>query len=245
MKKNSLLFIIALLLFNCGNEERYPLEKRYWTPYEYSSVINDITYGYKDGETKPSFNDPDTRAVVEKLFDAENFKVVLDDEELGIEHRNTIAESFFMNWKDLPNAYSDKNRKDQYLYEEELIKSYIFGLELQLRYFDLGNRNILENTDDPNSSYTKNLINSNINTLVNNYTNFLDYVNEEKSFSEKGLILIKKGIDENFSALVTKYPNANYSGIQRKAELMKKKSNNEKIKNSLQNFIDKIKKADL
>ena len=45
---------------------------------------------------------------------------------------------------------------------------------------------IKESADDPSSSKVKRNLNSNIKTLIGNYTIYLDEINNEKAFSEKG-----------------------------------------------------------
>jgi len=138
------------------------------------------------------------------------------------------------------NIYNALDRKDQYLYDKEMLAVWHFGLGLQLKYFKLGNDQIKENADDPNSSRVKNNINSNVSTLIKNYLIYLDEINNEKAFTEEGKIKLANGIDKYFPALIELYPNANYSGMQNKAELMLKKAESDKIKSSLKKLIELI-----
>ncbi|AXT59397.1 hypothetical protein D1816_03205 [Aquimarina sp. AD10] len=235
------LAFLCLTLINCKTEDhKFPLDKRYWDTNDYNDVIIELRFGYKKDEKKPTFDNPEKRMIVQKLTDEQNFKIVLDDKELGIKHRSNIATEFFNQWKDMHQIYQQTDRKDKYLYDIEMLAVWQFGLDLQLDYFKLGNDDIKERSDDPNSSKVKSVINSNIGTLIENYTIYLDEINNEKAFSEEGKVKLGKGIDIYFSELIRIYPNANYSGIKRKAELMLKKSKNDNVKSSLIKLIKLI-----
>ena len=236
-----LFAIISITLTNCNTEEHeFPLDKRYWDLNDYDKVVLELNYGYEADEKLPTFDDPQTRIIVEKLTDQQNFNIVLDDNELGIMHRNGVAEKFFSEWKDMNKIYDALDRKDQYLYDKEMLAVWHFGLGLQLKYFKLGNEQIKESADDPNSSVVKSNINSNVRTLIKNYLIYLDEINNENAFTEEGKIKLANGIDKYFSALIELYPNANYSGMKNKAELMLKKAESEKIKSSLNKLIELI-----
>lgn len=236
-----LFALISITLTNCNTEKHeFPLDKRYWDLNDYDKVVLELNYGYEADEKLPTFNDPQTRIIVEKLTDQQNFNIVLDDNELGIKHRNEVAEKFFSEWKDMNNIYDALDRKDQYLYDKEMLAVWHFGLGLQLKYFKLGNDQIKENADDPNSLRVKNNINSNVSTLIKNYLIYLDEINNEKAFTEDGKTKLANGIDKYFSALIELYPGANYSRMKNKAELMLKKAESDKIKSSLNKLIELI-----
>ncbi|MBQ4821861.1 hypothetical protein [Aquimarina sp. MMG016] len=233
--------LISIALTNCKPEKReFPIDKRYWDLNDYDKVVLELNYGYKADEKLPTFDDPETRIIIEKLTDQQNFNVVLEDNELGLKHKNNVAEKFFSEWKDMNNIYDALDRKDQYLYDKEMLAVWHFGLGLQLKYFRLGNEQIKESADDPNSSVVKNNINSNVRTLIKNYLIYLDEINNEKAFTEEGKTKLAGGIDKYFSALIELYPEANYSGMKNKAELMIKKSKSDKIRSSLNNLIELI-----
>ncbi|TPN82387.1 hypothetical protein [Aquimarina algicola] len=233
--------LTSIVLTNCKSEKReFPLDKRYWDLNDYNKVVLELNYGYKVDEKLPTFDDPTTRIIVEKLTDQQNFNVILDDNELGIKHKNNIAEKFFNKWKDMNNIYDALDRKDQYLYDKEMLAVWHFGLELQLKYFKLGNDQIKENADDPNSPIVKNNINSNVRTLIKNYLIYLDEINNEKAFTEQGKIELANGIDKYFSALIEVYPQADYSKMKNKAELMMKKSKSDNVRSSLNRLIELI-----
>jgi hypothetical protein len=236
-----LIALIGFTLISCNTEKhKFPLDKRYWDLNDYDNVVWELNYNYEADEQLPTFDNPETRVIVEKLTDEQNFNIVLDDKELGLKHRNEVAEKFFNEWKDMNNIYDALDRKDQYLYDKEMLAVWHFGLGLQLKYFKLGNDQIKENADDPNSSRVNNNINSNVKTLISNYLIYLDEINNEKAFTESGKDKLADGIDKYFPALIELYPEANYSGMKNKAELMLKKTESNKIKSSLNRLIELI-----
>lgn len=239
--KYILLALVCLTLTNCETEEHeFPLDKRYWDTNDYDKAILELRFGYEIDEKKPTFDNPEKRLVVQKLTDVQNFKIVLNDNELGLKHRNNVAKKFFNHWKDMQDIYQATDRKDKYLYDKEMLAVWQYGLSLQLDYFKLGNDKIKESADDPNSSRVKNNINSNVGTLISNYTIYLDEINNENEFTEEGKIKLAEGIDEYFSKLIALYPDANYNGMKNKSELMLKKSQSNKIKSSLTKLIELI-----
>lgn len=239
--KYVLLAFVCITLTNCKTEEhKFPTDKRYWDANDYREAILELRFGYKDDEKKPTFNNPEQRIIVQKLTDEQNFKIVLNDKELGLKHRNDVATEFFNHWRNMQQIYHATDRKDKYIYDKEMLAVWQYGLSLQLNYFKLGNDQIMESSDDPNSSSVKNNIDSNIETLISNYTIYLDEINNEKSFSEDGKTKLASGIDKYFSELFTLYPNANYSEMKKKAELMLKKSESNEIKSSLTKLIQLI-----
>ncbi len=239
--KYFLLAFVCLTLTNCKTEEHeFPLDKRYWDANDYDKVILELRFGYENDEKKPTFDNPEQRIIVQKLTDEQNFKIVLDDKELGLKHRNNVAKELFNHWRDMHQIYQATDRKDKYLYDIEMLAVWQYGLSLQLDYFKLGNDNIKENADDPNSSSVKNSIDSNIATLISNYIIYLDEINDEKAFTEDGKKKLADGIDIYFSELIALYPKANYNGMRKKAELMFKKSESDNIKSSLTKLIELI-----
>lgn len=237
-----LFAFLCVILVNCKSEKhKFPLDKRYWDINDYDEVVLELNYGYDSDEKLPTLDNPETRIIVEKLTDPQNFKIVLEDNELGLNHRNQVAEKFFREWKDMNDIYDATDRKDQYLYDVEMLAVWHFGLGLQLKYFSLGNDQIKESADDPNSARVKNNIDSNVNTLIKNYLIYLDEINNENAFTEEGKTKLAEGIDEYFSELIKLYPEANYSGMKNKAELMLKKSESSKIKSSLNKLLELIK----
>lgn len=242
--------IIILLIFACiglsnckkENEHQFPIEKRYWDENDYKEVVFELKYAYDEDETLPTFNNPNTRIIVEKLTDQKNFEVVLEDKELGLKYKNRIAEKFFKEWQEMSGIYSSTDRKDKYPYEKEFLAVWHFGLGLQLKYFKLGNDYIIENADDPNSRNIKNKVGSNVKTLIRNYMIYLDLVDNENAFSEEGKEIFASGINKYFTELYSLYPNSDYSEMKRKSELMLEKSNSAKIQSSLKKLLEGIAK---
>ncbi|OBQ51994.1 hypothetical protein JJL45_02780 [Tamlana sp. s12] len=233
------LAICCLALTQCKTEEdhEYPINKRYWDVDDYDKAILELRFGYENDEKKPTFSNPEGRVVVEKLTDQQNFLVVLRDNELGLKHRNDVASEFFKHWQDMQQIYTATDRKDKYVYDMEMLAVWQYGLGLQLDYFSLGNEQIKESADDPNSTSLKRRVDSNIKILINNYIIYLDEINDEKSFSEAGKAKLAEGIDVYFSKLIALYPNGDYSGMKKKAELMLNKSESKEIKSSLNKLI--------
>ncbi|UUV21675.1 hypothetical protein [Paenimyroides aestuarii] len=236
--KNLTLALVVLTVLSCNKENNvFPTDKRYWDINDYNKVVRELNYGYEKDDMLPTFDDPNTKIIVEKLTDKQNFNIVLEDNELGLKHRNEIAEKFFNEWKNMTTIYNVLDRKDQYLYEDEMLAVWHFGLELQLKYFKLGNEQVEESADDPNAPRVKSNINSNVNTLIKNYLIYLDEINNEDAFSEAGKSKLAQGIDNYFPKLINLYPESDFNAMKSKAELLSKKTNSEKIKVSLNNII--------
>ena len=237
------LLVLPLLIFSCNSlEDKYPIDKRYWDTEDYKNVVRELRFGIEPDEKIPSLGTPEKRVIFEKLVDEQNYKVVLDDNELGIKYRSEVASDFFDSWKGMNQIYRATDRKDQYLYDRELIKVWHFGLGLQLRYFKLGNDAILESADDPNSRRAKRNTRSNIETLISNYNIYLDEIKNEEAFTQEGKKLLSEGIDTYFTRLIDQYSNADYSSMENKIELMKKKSKSDLIKESLDKISSRIQK---
>ncbi len=235
MIKLRLIFttIICLIFVNCEIKNDFPTDKRFWEANDYKEIIKTLKYSYKPDERLPSFNDPETRIVIEKLTDHQNFNIILDDDELGISYRDNFADAFFKNLDDMNQIYRAIDRKDHYLYEIELLRVHQFIIAFHLKSYKTGKIEILEITDDPDSNETKNLLKSNEWKLIENFKNYLNELKFERSFSEKGKALLAKGIDVYFPKLIEQYPNADFSSLELKINLTHKKCKSERIKNSL------------
>jgi len=209
----SLLLLLLITTISCSSEgDRFPIEKPYWTPEDYFLVI------------------PETSIVVEKLVDPNNYLIVLNDTQLGLTHKNKVATAFFTRYKDISDIYYKRDRKDNFVYENEMLAVYGWGLGLQMYYFKLGNDNVIKGSDDPNSNDVQRLVNSNISTLIGNYSYYLDFINDEDSFSKKGLTRFSKIMDLRFSELVETYPKANYFSLKNKLKLLGNKAKNSEVK---------------
>ncbi|WP_422362273.1 hypothetical protein [Reichenbachiella sp.] len=235
------LFIVLGTLLSCsGTGSRFPMEKRFWTPEDYENVFREIRFNTPEGERFPELKNPETSTIFKKLVDRDNFEAVLGDDQLGINHRNNVASDFFNVFRQFTELYYKTDRQDKFVYGRELIEIYKFGLDLQIYYFKIGNDNILKEADDPSSSSVKNVIASNVKTVYKNFNNYLDYTNNESGFSEDAIIAYCEGLDNAFPKLFETFPSGNPNITKKKAELMYKKAQNDKLKNSLQKLLDNI-----
>lgn len=247
-KSNSILvLLLAVLFISCDKKnESFPLDKKYWDLEDYKEAVLELRFGIKEDEKLPSFSDPETKPIVDKLTDQQNFEVILDDQALGLKHKNEMAQQFFDVWKDMTTIYNITDRTDKYVYEQEMLAVHKFGLGLQLRYFKLGNDEIAASADNPDDLQVKENLDSNISTQIRNFSLYLDYINEENAFSTDGLNSLADGIDTFFPKLIESHPNSDYSGLAEKITLLLKKTKSERIKTSLENLqklIDSKKKT--
>ena len=223
MKKISFIILSSLfLVVSCSDlNNKFPTEKRYWSIEDYENVVRELKYNYKPDEPLPSFDDSETRIIIEKLTEEENFKVVLNDNELGLSHKNENAQRFFDIWRDLNEIYSPMDKKDMYVYEKEFLEIWKFGLQLQQDYFKLGNEQIIENSD--NSESVKEVLSSNTQILINNSIIYLDVIANEKKFTSNSKKIISETITTKFSNLIKNNPKADYYNLSKKIELLSKK----------------------
>jgi hypothetical protein len=236
-----LLICLLLQLAGCGGSElKFPMEKRYWDPEDYRDAIINIRWKTPEGQQRPRFSDPETSPVFKKLSDPTNYEVVLTDPELGLNHKAEVAQKFFEEYRNLVELYGGMDRQDLYVYPEELIAVENFGLGLQLHYFKLGNDRIKQQSDKPDDLSTLNIIQSNEQTILKNFNNYLDNINEEKSFSTFAPQLAD-GINTHFTRLPEMFPDADFSITINKAELMLEKAQGKEIKEALTNLIAKLK----
>lgn len=233
---------IFLLLFSCNSDdfsERYRLNKKIWNITDYENVIRKIKYTNKD-EKKPHYEHPKKAIVFQKLVDKNNVAVVVEDEELGLKHRSEFGTEMFKQYRDLVGIYSDLDREDQYVYPLELVDILKFGLYLQLYYFDLGNQEIIQNADNPNSAGVQRVVKSNERTLIGNYCVYLGYVKKENSFTDQALNNYIDGIDEYFPTVIEKFPDANFNEMIKKTKDMLNRTESERVKSSLKNILSKL-----
>ncbi len=236
------LIIPGLLLNSCSSsyDSRFPMEKRFWTPEDYDEVTLQIQYYTPEGQRFPEISNPETEHIFRKMIDRQNFLVVLEDDQLGVKHKNAVAGKFFDEYRDMVKIYYQTDRQDKFVYGMELIELLKFGLELQLHYFRLGNEEILMEADDPKASRIRSIINSNEDTAFGNFNNYLDLVNNESAFDESELNSFVIGIDSYFPRLFETFPNGNLNITKKKTDLMLKKVKSPSVQNSLQNLLSLI-----
>lgn len=242
MSKSLFLSLLAIIFLQaCGSsiDEDYRMNKKYWDADDYRNAVYQVNFT-KEDEKKPSLDSPEKSAIFKRLVDKENIKVVVDDEELGLRHRNEFISEIFSQYRNLVEYYFELDREDKFIYPLELVEVLKFGLFVNERYFDIGNRTIEQNADNPNSSRALQTLKSNVQTLVGNYSLYLDYIKYEDSFSPEAISSYANGINEYFPKLVNKYPEANYHKLQRKAENMLNKTGKTEIKASLNRLISVI-----
>jgi hypothetical protein len=238
-----LALVLGILMASCESSPDYTalyrMEKPYWDADDYSNAIYKIN-ATADGSKKPCYSDPATAPVFMRLANIENVSVIVEDEALGIKHRSEFAEAMFHHGGDMVDEYSTMNREDKFEYPMELVEVMKFHLYTQMHYFDLGNKNILQEADDPNEARVKNMIAGNEQTLVNNFVLYLDFVNDEKAFTPDALQGYIGVINEYFPPLIAKYPNASYAVMREKATDMQNKAQSPDLKKALGDLIGKI-----
>lgn len=242
----SLQFCLILFFSACGSNNNsnlndiYHLDKKFWNANDYKNAVERIKYSTNKQEKKPCYSIPEKAPIIRKLIDKGNIAVTIEDNALGLKHRSDFASEIFNHYRNLSEVYQELDREDKFVYPVELADILNFGLYLQLNYFDLGNKEILQNSDNPDDPYVKSILSSNIQTLIGNYCNYLGFINQEKAFSDEALNVYIKGIEDYFTQLIEKFPNANFHVMNQKAQDMLKKSNSEKTKTALNNLISKI-----
>jgi len=187
------------------------LEKKYWDIDDYSSAVNNIKYHIPSDEKLPSLTDPITAPVFKKLIDINNIAVVVEDTTLGLKHRSEFTKEMFSLNRSITPAYDILNSKDQFIYGSELIELLKLGLYIQLYEFSLGNKYILKNAINNSSSEISSVINSNNQTVVNNYLIYLRFLKKEEALQSDALKRYADGIDTYFPKLINSFPSSNYT----------------------------------
>lgn len=241
--QNCFIVSAVTILISCGSSndisEHFPINKKYWDAKDYADVINRIKYA-TNGVKKPSYSDPQKAIVFTKLVDKTNASVVFEDASLGISHRSEYGEEMFHHYQTLEEIYEEVDREDKFVYPLELVDISKLGLYIQLHYFGLGNENIKKRSDNPNSAEVVQLVNSNNQILVNNYSNYYNYVKNEEGLSNDALKSYISGLNEYFPALIDKYPAANYDEMKTKTMDMINKAKSADLKAALNNILTKI-----
>jgi hypothetical protein len=231
--------LVTVFFSACGNkdDDGFPMNKKYWTPEDYSAVNTELTSLKYNNKELPNLDNPKTAAVFEKIVDTTNITVVANDEQLGLEHRKEFTSNLFDQYRQLADAYEGTDRTDKYQYPVEVVQIANFGLCLQIYYIQTNNQSILKTADNPNSSEVVDIVRRNKNILVRNYDLYLEYMNYEDRFSEKALQAYADGLKRFFPRLINNVaPDGDYSAMQDRVNNMLKKIKNEEVKNELQNI---------
>jgi hypothetical protein len=240
-KVQSLLMVFTFAtLFAC--ESRFPVDKRFWDPNDYRKVWHELNYETPKGEEYPRFSNPETAEVVKKIIDRQNYEVILEDSELGLNYRSEVSQEFFERIRDIIELYGGMDIQDKFVYAEELAEMRNFFLGFQVVYFRLGNENIANQSDDQST------IRSNEQTVIGNFITFLEDLRREKAYGPYAANL-GEGIATHFAKLIETFPKGNYTGMLATAKTIQAKVQTPEIKKALSDLIAKLelmqsKKAD-
>ena len=168
----SILITYSFINFSCNNSSNkispnYHVEKKYWTLEDYDSAITELDCTL-EGQKLPNLSDANTAVVFNKLVDINNVSIVVEDNSLGIKHRDNFATEMFDKYKKLYKLYSKLDREDKYIYPSEIAEIVVFGIYTEIHYFKLGNENIAKESINPNSEESINLITNNAQVIVDN-----------------------------------------------------------------------------
>lgn len=232
--KSLQFFLLIPIILSCKSKySEIPMEKRFWDPNDYNIVIYSIEYLTPEGESFPTLSDLETAPIFRKLVDKENVSIVTGDTSLGLRHRTEFASEMFKEYGKLARVYYRMDRQDKFIYDQELVEILKFGLYVQKIYFNLGNEKIRQEADDPNVSRIKVILDSNEESLTNNYNNYLDLINNETAMGEVALNSFAEGITEYFPLTIKDFPNGDFKTMLKKVNDMLKKVTNEPVKKAL------------
>ncbi|NBW38197.1 MAG: hypothetical protein EBR30_24875 [Cytophagia bacterium] len=229
-KAHLLAFVSVLLLAACTS--RFPVDKPYWTDEDYRAVWLEL-YSMSKDEELPRFSNPETNEVIRKIITPQNYEVVLEDSELGLNYRNEVSQKFFDHIRSIIDLYGQMDVQDKFVYAEELAELRNFFLGFQIVYFKIGNENIANQSDD------RQTIKRNEQTIINNFNSYLEDLRREKTYGNHAAIL-GKGVSTHFSKLIMTFPTADYSGMLAKAKAIREKVQTPEIQQALSELITKI-----
>ncbi|WP_299679547.1 hypothetical protein [uncultured Tenacibaculum sp.] len=240
MKRSNVFIVLltAIYFISCSTEKHnFPVNKEYWDVNDYDKVIFDLRYAYEGNETKPTFDNPEQRIVLEKLTNPQNYRVLLDNNKLNFNQKNKIASDFLSQWKDMNQIYNITDSSDKFLYGKEMLEIWQFGLGLQLAAFDIEFDQVLANSKDVKDEELDDKIKSRIKKLMINYGKYLNLAAKENAFYEKEKETYANGINTYFKELIQVYPDADYERLLNKATSVLEKAKSSTIKKPLKNLI--------
>ena len=238
MKKIYAASILILLFTISCKEDHYkdiPFDKPHWDASDYENTAQSIIFGTPEGEQFPGINN--RPEIFNRIIDKENINGVLEDNSLGLKFRNEFAESVFKVSRDLLSAYSSLDRQDKFIYPSELIKLREWGFFVQLKYFKLGNEEILKDVVNPEDNSVKSVIHSNEQTLIDNFEYGIEFANKEDALTEETVTEYAKVIDDYYTQLLQYYPDGDYTPMLETTVNVSKKIKSAALKKSL----DKLK----
>ncbi len=240
MKRGSicLVLLLAMSFISCKTEKHnFPIEKEYWDVNDYEKVIFDLRFTYENNETKPTFDNPNDRIVLEKLTNSKNYSIFLNDDNLNLNQKKKVASDFISQWKEMNKIYAITDTSDKFLYGKEMLEIWQFGLGLQLAAFNLKFDQILANSKDAQSEEVEDKIQATIAKLMINYDDYLNLAAKENSFYEKEKETYAKGINTYFKELIQVYPDIDYERLLKKATSILEVAKSSTIKTPLKNLI--------
>lgn len=229
--KSLLAILFCVSMFAC--ESRFPTEKRFWGPDDYKKVWYELNFETPKDEEYPRFSNPETAVVVRKIVDPQNYEVILDDTELGLNYRSEVGQDFFEHIQDVTDLYGGMDVQDKFIYPEERAEMEKFFLGFQIVYFRVGNENIASRSDD------KSTIRRNEQTVIGNFNSYFEELRREKAYGEYAPNLAE-GITTHFFKLIETFPDANYNGMLAEAIKMKERVQTPEIKTALTALITKL-----
>jgi|SRR5690606_4067370 len=243
MIKNTTKFLLIVLIISftsCkDNSSNYPMEKPVWDLEDYKNVSGEILYNTPDDEKLPGYSN--NQDVFLRLTDKNNISAILDDENLGLEYRKNYSDELFSIWRSLVDGYSLKDKQDNFVYPQELVKIRDWGYFVQIKYFNLGNNAILQDAVNPDQ--VKDVITDNEQIIVDNFIYGISFLTDEHALDEAAISAYSNVLMENYELLIKTFPNANYSSMLRTIEDMNKKLKSEKLKSALNHISELIKSS--
>ena len=244
MKFSNIIGILSILMFviSCGPKlpDNYHMDKKYWDTEDYDAALRYMKYTLKEEEGYPRLSDSLTAPVFNKLIDKQNVSIVLEDEQLGLKHRDEVAQKFFDVSKDLFKIYQVIDIQDKFVYPVELVRVIDFGLYTQILYFRIGNDAIIKDSVNPDDSDTKRVLKRNEQTIADNFNIYLELLAKEDAFNDTAINEYANVINVRFHKLIDEFPMANYSTIKKSANLLINKVNSPDLKIALEDLVKKI-----
>lgn len=210
-KKIPFFFVmIAIVFTSCkkDNLENVTAEKSHWDAEDYEEAYREIRFNTPEGEKYPGLNYH--AEIFNKIIDTESLSAVLDDEKLGLSFRNEFAEKMFQTYKKFDEIYSVLDRQDKYIYPVELIKIKTWGLFVEMRYFKLGNAQIIKSAVNPEDDNVKSVVSNNEQTLINNFQNNIEFLTKEDALTDEAIKEYSITLEQYSSELLTSFPKGDY-----------------------------------